>query len=230
MAVKPSALSRRGLEPEPQPVDSGFPNDLPDDGPTSPRPHSSVGPSGGPSGASSAQDHREEMDQFVNQVVARLATIGDRRPRRRRRWVVALLVVLLMVAAGAVLGWYCFAAASWLPSSLLGRSLRSRGSDGIEPVQVLFNVSERHAQRERDLDRTGPFQERSRVLEQQFGDFVGHFLSSRCSGASHQFRARPDAFGTRCGVGASSVVVVWRKTREHSPPSSHAHTSATSAL
>ena len=211
-------------------MNSGFPNDRPNLGPTSPRPDSSVGPSGSPPGAASAQGRREEMDRFVNQVAARLAAIGDRRPRRRRRWVVALLVVLLVIAAGVVLVWYCWAPASRLLSSSLGRSLRPQGSDGVEPVQVLLDFPERHAQRERSLHRAGPFQERSRVLEQQFGDFVGHFPGSRCSGANHQFRARPDALGSTCTVGASSVVVVSSETREQSPPRSYAHTFATSAL
>lgn len=68
------------------------------------------------------------------------------------------------------------------------------------------------------------------MFEQQFGDFVGHFLSSRLSGASRQFRARPAAFKSRSGLGASSVVAVWAETRGQSRLRSIAHTGATSGI
>lgn len=117
---------------------NGLPNALPDDGP------SNSGPDARPraSGTASDQDRREAMDRFVSHVTARLAAISDRGPRRRRRWLVVLLVVLLVVAAGAILGWYYADELRAAFPSALGFFR----SDGIKPVEVLFDLVERHSQ------------------------------------------------------------------------------------
>lgn len=123
-------------------MNNGLPNALPDDGPSNSGTDARPRPSGEPSGPASDQDRREAMDRFVSHVTARLAAIGDRGPRRRRGWLVVLLVVLLVVAAGAILGWYYADELRAAFPSALGFFR----SDGIKPVEVLFDLVERHSQ------------------------------------------------------------------------------------